>query len=65
MFLPRFSNVSYEEYLALWGKSEERLEYIDGIVYMTPSPSIKHQLVSSNIDTQFGIYLKGKICRAD
>lgn len=51
MFLPRFSNVSYEKYLALWEKSEERLEYIDGIVYMTPSPSIKHQLVSSNIHT--------------
>ncbi|KYD29648.1 hypothetical protein B4110_1218 [Parageobacillus toebii] len=63
MSLPRFSNVSYEEYLALREKSEDRLEYIDGVVYMTPSPSIKHQLVSSNIHTQFGIYLKGKKCK--
>jgi Uma2 family endonuclease len=62
MSLSRFSNVSYEEYLALREKNEERLEYIDGTVYMTPSPSIKHQLVSSNIHAQFGIYLKGKKC---
>jgi Uma2 family endonuclease len=63
MSLPLFSNVSYEEYLALREKSEECLEYIDGVVYMTPSLSIKHQLVSSNIHTQFGIYLKGKKCK--
>jgi Uma2 family endonuclease len=63
MSLPRFSDMSYEEYIALRQTSNERLEYIDGAVYMTPSPSIQHQLVSSNLHTQFGIYLKGKRCK--
>lgn len=63
MSLPRFSNVSYEQYVALRQSSDERLEYIDGVVYMTPSPSIQHQLVSSNLHTQFGMYLKGKQCK--
>jgi Uma2 family endonuclease len=63
MSLPRFSNISYEEYVALREKSDERLEYIDGVVYMTPSPNIQHQLVSSNIHTQFGMYLKEKKCK--
>ncbi|RAK23304.1 putative restriction endonuclease [Anoxybacillus vitaminiphilus] len=60
MKLPNFPEMSYEEYLTLREKSGERFEYIDGVVYMVPSPSIKHQLVSSNIYTQFGMYLKGK-----
>ncbi|ANB59857.1 endonuclease, Uma2 family domain protein [Anoxybacillus amylolyticus] len=34
MSLPRFSNVSYEQYVALRQSSDERLEYIDGTVYM-------------------------------
>lgn len=63
MSLPRFSNVSYEQYVALRQNSDERLEYMDGIVYRTPSPSIQHQLVSSNLHTQFGIYFKGKQCK--
>lgn len=63
MSLPRFSHVTYEQYLIMRQHSDERLEYIDGVVYMTPSPSIQHQLVSSNLHTIFGSYLKGKTCK--
>ncbi|AKM18465.1 hypothetical protein GARCT_01171 [Geobacillus sp. 12AMOR1] len=62
MSLPRFSNVSYEQYWALREQSDEWLEYIDGAVYMAPSPSIKHQLVSSNLHTELGLYFRGKPC---
>ncbi len=63
MSLPRSSDVTYEQYLIMRQHSDERLEYIDGVVYMTPSPSIQHQLVSSNLHTIFGNYLKGKTCK--
>lgn len=63
MSLPRFSHVTYEQYLIMRQHSDERLEYIDGVVYMTSSPSIQHQLVSSNLHTIFGSYLKGKTCK--
>lgn len=55
--------VSFEEYLKLREESDERLEYIDGVICMSPSPSIKHQLVSSNLHIEFGIYLKGRSCK--
>ncbi|SFA42022.1 hypothetical protein SAMN05192569_1003179 [Parageobacillus thermantarcticus] len=44
-------------------------KYIDGTVYMVPSPGLKHQLVSSNFHTEFGLYFRGKavqsVCSAD
>lgn len=55
--------VSFEEYIKLREESDERLEYIDGLICMSPSPSIKHQVVSSNLHTEFGIYLRGKKCK--
>ena len=63
MTLIHSSHVPFEEYLKLREESEQLLEYIDGVICMSPSPSIKHQLVSSNLHTEFGIYLKGKKCR--
>lgn len=48
--------ISFEEYTKLREQSDERLEYIDGVICMQPSPSIKHQLVSSNLHTEFVIY---------
>ncbi|MGL5352107.1 MAG: Uma2 family endonuclease [Clostridium sp.] len=54
---------SFEDYIKLKEESIEILEYIDGVICMSPSPSIKHQLISSNLHTEFGIFLKGKKCR--
>lgn len=42
------SPMSIHDYFVLREKSEELLEYIDGMVYMAPSPSTVHQRISRN-----------------
>ncbi|CAH0345412.1 Uma2 family endonuclease [Bacillus sp. CECT 9360] len=54
--------VSLDEYLEMRESSEGLLEYIDGAVYMTPSPSTKHQRVSNKLQFRFGMFLEGKDC---
>lgn len=63
MALLKNNKISFEEFLNIKEQSDEILEYIDGIICMSPSPSIKHQLISSNLHTEFGIYLKKTKCR--
>lgn len=48
------------EYSKLRENSESRLEYIDGIVHMTPSPSTKHQRISSRLHASYLISLQVK-----
>ena len=54
--------ITIDEYNKLRENSESRLEYIDGIVYMTPSPSTKHQRVSSRLHAKLFNFLEGKEC---
>lgn len=54
--------VTIDEYNKLRENSESRLEYIDGIVYMTPSPSTKHQRISSRLHAKLFNFLEGKEC---
>jgi Uma2 family endonuclease len=54
--------LSYKDYLEIKEKSENILEYIDGIVYMSPSPSTKHQRISSKLHAKLYYLLEGKIC---
>ena len=54
--------LSIEEFFKLRNNSKDRLEYIDGIVYMTPSPSTKHQRISSRLHTKLFNFLEGKEC---
>ncbi|MDP4142929.1 MAG: Uma2 family endonuclease [Bacillota bacterium] len=54
--------VSYEEYSNLRENTEDILEYIDGIVYMSPSPSTKHQRISGRLNARLIIFLEGKVC---
>lgn len=60
--LARNIKISYEDYLELKNKSDDRLEYIDGIVYMSPSPSTKHQRISSKLHAKLYNYLDEKSC---
>lgn len=53
---------SYQDYLKLKEKSDDILEYIDGIVYMSPSPSTKHQRISSKLHAKLYNLLEGKNC---
>ncbi len=62
VYLYRNDSMSLEEYLQVREESEEILEYIDGFVYMSPSPSTKHQRISSKLQLKFGNHLDGKIC---
>jgi Uma2 family endonuclease len=62
MNLYRNDRISVKDYFEIREKSEELLEYIDGFVYMSPSPSIKHQRVSGNIYMKLRNFLEGKSC---
>lgn len=44
------------------GMSDQLLEYIDGIVYMSPSPSTKHQRISMRLSSALYAFLQGKPC---
>ncbi len=44
-------------------KDENNYELIDGIVFMSPRPSAKHQGVMGNLYLEIGNFLKGKPCR--
>jgi len=54
--------LSYQNYLELKEKSDNILEYIDGIVYMSPLPSTKHQRISSKLHAKLYNLLEGKDC---
>lgn len=44
-----------DEYFAL-GETPERYELIDGVVMMSPSPSLPHQLIVDEVQRQFGAW---------
>ncbi|AMA72379.1 hypothetical protein ACH33_05595 [Aneurinibacillus sp. XH2] len=52
--------VSIEEFYAMRGKTDNLLEYVDGVVFMSPSPSVKHQRISSRLHVKLFAFLEGK-----
>ena len=62
MNLYRKAYISVDEYFKIRESSEELLEYIDGAVYMSPSPSTKHQRISSRLHIKFGNFLERNHC---
>ncbi len=53
---------TYEDYLNWW--FEERVELIKGFIYkMSPAPSNKHQVISSNLHRDISYFLKKKKCK--
>jgi Uma2 family endonuclease len=58
----RNDSMSVEEYFQIRENSDTLLEYIDGVVYMSPSPSTKHQRVTNILETKFRAFLEGKPC---
>ena len=55
--------VSYEEFLEIYEKSELRMEYINGEIYILSSPNTFHQDISGNLHILLRSYLKGKPCK--
>ena len=62
MKLPQEPVATYEDYLEMRKESDQLLEYIDGIIYMSPSPSTKHQRISMRLSVQLGSLLMGTDC---
>lgn len=58
MALASNSFIPLDEFFKMREKSEELLEYIDGLVYMSLSPSTKHQRVSSKLQLKLGMFLE-------
>lgn len=54
--------ISYDEYIKLKETSDKIIEYINGVIYMSPSPSTKHQRVSGRLNTKLMLYLENKPC---
>lgn len=55
--------VSYEEFMAIYEKSELRMEYINGEIVLQDSPEPYHQDISGNLHILLRAYLKGKTCK--
>ncbi len=55
--------VSYEEFMEIYEKSDSRMEYINGQIYVLSSPDIAHQAILGNLHILFKDYFKGKKCR--
>ncbi|MFD1067078.1 Uma2 family endonuclease [Oceanobacillus locisalsi] len=53
---------TYEEFEEKRQQSDEILEYIDGIIYMSPSPSITHQRIASFLHGELHQVLKNSSC---
>ena len=55
--------ISYEDFLKLSEESENRYEYIDGVVYLLASSSYDHQNIVMEISNVMYNWFKGKKCR--
>ncbi|MEW5783831.1 MAG: type II toxin-antitoxin system prevent-host-death family antitoxin [Bacillota bacterium] len=54
--------ISYEEFMEMYEKTEERYEYIDGEVFLLASPKITHQRIIGNLFVIVSAWFKGKQC---
>ncbi len=54
--------ISIEQFYEMREKENRLMEYVDGVVYMSPSPSIKHQKISMKLSVELSNFLKGKDC---
>lgn len=62
MSLPQKNFITLDEFYKLREESDGLLEYIDGVVFMIPSPSTKHQRISMHLIARLYSFLEGKEC---
>ena len=62
MDFPHKEQISIEAFYKLRETSDQLLEFIDGMVYMSPSPSTKHQRISMRLSSALFAFLQGKPC---
>lgn len=63
MSLPLEKLISIDDFEKMRENGDNVFEYIDGVVYMSPSPSTKHQQISMILGSEIYNYLKGKQCQ--
>lgn len=56
--------VSYSEFMQISENSTQRMEFINGEIYILGSPSSFHQDALANLHILFNRYFKGKPCKA-
>lgn len=54
---------TFEEFLELTNSSEERYEYIDGVIYWMSSPKTIHQTALGELYYHFAAWFRNKSCR--
>lgn len=54
---------TYEEFLELTQSSDDRYEYIDGVIYALASPKTVHQQALGELYYVFASWFRGKSCR--
>lgn len=62
MSLPQENRITIDEFYKMREDTDNLLEYVDGIVFMSPSPSTKHQRVSGRLHAKLFNFLEGKDC---
>lgn len=62
MAFPQRERISIEAFDQMRETSDQLLEYIDGIVYMAPSPSTKHQRISMRLSSALFSFLQETPC---
>lgn len=55
--------VSYEEFMEIYAKSNARMEFLNGEIYIMGSPDINHQAILGKFYMIFMQFFKGKKCR--
>ncbi|MDD3833772.1 MAG: type II toxin-antitoxin system Phd/YefM family antitoxin [Oscillospiraceae bacterium] len=55
--------VSYDEFMEIYEKSDLRMEFINGEIFLLASPGAFHQEISGNLYLLLSEYLKGKKCK--
>jgi len=58
--MPKKEIYTFEEWLNL--DHNEKIEMIDGVIYMMSEPSRRHQKVSRELTLELGNFLRGKTC---
>lgn len=56
--------VSYDEFMEIYEKSDLRMEFINGEIFLLSSPGALHQIISGKLYLILSEYLQGKKCRA-
>jgi Uma2 family endonuclease len=59
---PRENHLALKEFYQLRENTEQLIEYVDGVIFMSPSPSTKHQRLSSRLHAQLFNLLEGNDC---